>query len=204
MIKNKISQLIFGRLEELGKTKREMVAEMGYKNITKGLRRLTELIEDFKAPELFINECAKSLQIEKQKLLDVIQDEIYIENEIVKSKERQEFKPHICAMFQKEVPSPIFAGNLTYHLRFVYFEKEIIELPLDEQLIIVKEKVLEHFKKNEGGIAAFGAIIHYIYQRDYDEIEKDIILLDIKGDRMTNPDKSLRRSYGRPTGIRIR
>ena len=205
MEKNKISELIFGRLKELGKTKREMVADMGYKNQTKAYRRLSDLIEDFKAHDLFITQCAKSLQIEKEQLLGVIQEEIDIERKKEEAYERKIFKPYISSMMEHEFPTSIFTGCMMFANRFVYFEKDILSLQLDKQLKIVKKDILKHYKKNEGGIPAFGKILHYVFRRDYDEKEEDIILLTTEGNRIINPDENLKRIItAKPAGIRIR
>jgi hypothetical protein len=90
------------------------------------------------------------------------------ENDILRERERQEriqrfrerFLPHLLAISTNRIPSPIFLGAITDHLRYINFDKSFRKLRHEEQLDRVKEAIACHFLMTEGRIAGSGQILH--------------------------------------------
>ena len=205
---NPLGHLITKRISQLQISKSMLVAQIGYTNINKGMRRLNSWINGEYLPDAMEEGLAKGLQIEYtvlKKAIEATLEYYKVEKEEYEIKERKIqqaiFRPHICAICEKSVPSPIIAGNMTHARRFVNFDSSFLELSENDKLAAVKKEIISHFLKNEGCIPAFGGITHYVLRRDYDEKFENILLFDICGIRIVNPETELRRYPGRPGGL---
>jgi len=106
-------------------------------------------------------------------------------------------------MFENNVPSPIFIGTMVDHLKYVRLDKTFLPLDNSEQMVKTKKLIRQHYKQLEGKLSGFGKIIHYVLRTDFDENKEDILLFDIEGNLMIDPDKDLRRFQAIPAGITI-
>ncbi|MDP8268590.1 MAG: hypothetical protein P9L97_07685 [Candidatus Tenebribacter davisii] len=196
-----ISELITNRMKKLNLSKKEVVVRMGYSNITKGLRNLGNFLEGgFLAGDQYIR-LAKALEVDESMVVKAMIETHEQEENRKKEQERKAFKPHICAMCELGIPSPIFIGIMTHHSRFVYFEESFLDLTYSDQLMLVQKSILRHFERFDGSISGFRNIIHYVLRRFYDEDEDEILLFDIKGNIIINPAKELKRYPGQPVGL---
>jgi len=191
-------------LDKKGMTETNLLTEMGYRKMSKAQIHLNRFYQELEEPSQgFIRKVAEVLDMDMQEITAVIRQELAEKKEKMRAEERAKFKPYICAMCVQEVPQPIFAGNMTYLMRFTHFKLSLLEYGFEEQVKRVGAAIRRHYKKNGGRIPAFGAITHYVYRRNYDEKEEDILLFDNKGREIAG-DQSLRRFEGHPSGIRVR
>ncbi len=204
-------ELIKKRLKDLNIKKTKFVADaLGYKNINKGLRKFDMIIDGSPIELKNVPAISKVLEIREEELLEsMIETEIETQREFEESKqkiiikERESFKPYFYSINELSIPSPIFAGNMTHNMRFVYYYKDFMRLPLEQQLTQVKFDIIEHFTKNKGRISAFREIIRYVYRYDYDLKEQELIILSTKGEIIKDKE-GLRVDPGSPGGIYIK
>jgi hypothetical protein len=199
------------RMAEVPLTRKEIVMAMNYKNPSNGYCNLDKWIRGEDTPRHQEDKLANAIQVSRKELDEAIAEtEIAFANKRLiaeinyRNKVRETFKPYICAMCEKRVPSPIFAGTFTHSLRFIQLEKSDIQLPYYEFKALIQDKIRAHFDKNEGGIAAFGLMTHYVLRLDYDSPASELMVFDLDGNRVINYDKKIELIHGRPTGMYLK
>jgi len=204
-------ELIKQRLKDLKIKKRKLVEEgLGYRNLNKGHRKLDAILKGGVIELKHVSIISKVLQIKEEKLLESMiatEEEIQSKYEIKEreriTKERKEFVPYFYCINEKSIPSPIFIGVMTHNLRFVYYTKDFMQMPIEKQLLQVKFDIVEHFTKNKGEILAFQKILYYTYKYSYDLEEQDLILLSTTGEIITDKE-GMRTNEGKPSGIWVK
>lgn len=206
-----LSMFIKKRMAEVPLTRKEIVIALNFKNPNSGYRNFDKWIKGEDTPRHQEDKLASAIQVSRKELDEAIAEtSIAFENEKLMSqinfrnKARERFKPYICAMCEKRVPSPIFAGTFTHSLRFIQLEKSDIELPYYEFKAQIQDKIRAHFEKNKGGIAAFGFMTHYVLRLDYDSPASELMVYNVEGNRMMKYDKNIELIHGRPTGMYIK
>lgn len=204
-------ELVKLKMLELGINRNKFATQvLGYKNINKGLRKVDGILEGGDILSEDVPKIAKGLSISEEELLNAMietEQEIQMEQEKLlkekRDKERADFVPYFYTINERSVPQPIFMGNMTHNMRFVYYTKEFLDYTLDEQLNQIRFDIVEHFYKNEGQIPAFGQIQYYVYRYDYDLSSSELIVLDTSGEVKKNT-VGLRVNEGSPGGITLR
>lgn len=204
-------ELIKCRMEQLKITRKQLATEgLGYQNINKGLRKVDDILSGCVILMEDVPKIAKALSITEEELLDaMIETELEIQMEQekllkeIRDKEREEFVPYFYSINERSVPQPIFMGNMTHNMRFVYYTKEFLDYTLDEQLKQIRFDIVEHFSKKEGQIPAFGKILYYVYRYDYDLFSSELILIGTNG-HVIKDKEGLRTNEGSPGGITLK
>jgi hypothetical protein len=164
-----------------GMSKKDIVIKMGYKNVTKGLRRLQNVLNGGSKDEQFLVKLSQVLSFPVEEIIKIRSDYEYrVAKEV--------FRPHLLAVTSNHIPSPIFVGAMVAHQRFIYFEDDFLELEYIDQLARVSGHVIAHMVKQDGRIPAFGRIKYYILQRAYDEAKSDRLFFDTSGSLIDNPE----------------
>ena len=167
----------FVNIIESNKEKRkEIVNALGYKDLMKGLNKfITQvrnktLAEDrleFIAPILNLN--SNELISDYRETKEIAKKEQDLVNQITYLKQqislRDNFKPYIYIETTLKRPSSItFAALLGGGMKYIReFPERILDLSKAEQIAIVKNIILEHYKKDEGNCLFFGRVTGYIY-----------------------------------------
>ncbi|MCK5537910.1 MAG: hypothetical protein KAI79_13875 [Bacteroidales bacterium] len=193
MEKNKLEILINSRIKELGLNNSKVVAKMGYTKLDKGVRKLYNLTQYTIRHKKFISDLAKVLEIEEMEITNLI-DEHYTTLRFHEEQiQRLNFLPHICAMGERSTAGTLWIGDGLFSPRYIYFYQEDDCAGDNEKLLsIIKKKIQQHFKNNKGEIEIIGAITHYVLRKDYDEKSEDILVFNLKGDKILEPDENLR------------
>lgn len=101
-------------------------------------------------------------------------------------------QPYIYAITEKSVPSPIFVGGFTDMSKYIFLDDSLEGVSNAEQNDLIKERIIQHFKKHDGGIPGFGKIKHYLVKYSNGHSKS----FDTKGIPMTNKKKN--DTIGRP------
>jgi hypothetical protein len=108
-----IKALISDRCDELGLRPAELVRCCGYKNISKGLRRLESVTQgSFKGNDALMQELPSALNIGADVVKEAVaatRRQIYEANEAAW---RAAFRPHAVILTEKQRPEPIFIAAI--------------------------------------------------------------------------------------------
>lgn len=175
-----ISRLIKEVLSNSKERKRQVVRNLGYKNLNKGYRRLYDLLEEGICPDSSREKLPKALNIEKE-LIDqaflLTAQEKAREAELARQRreeyDRKCFVPHIWMENEDERPT----GAKFWFIVFVGIDKfKVLTLPeyinklsWTRQQTLVKERILQHQKESKGEYVIFGKVAGYIYKQTYDD-----------------------------------
>ena len=166
-----------------GNPRKELILRMGYANVAKGFRRLSQLMENGDANPLFIKSLSLALGEASrafEKALAEEQEERRIQEEIQAMEnemhERAVFQPYLHLLHERECPSPIFVIAFTGVKRWkrVLLPTGIAELAWPEQLLEVKNAIINHCRNNHR--SPFGSVTGFVYRKTFDDaFEFDIL-----------------------------
>jgi hypothetical protein len=108
-----ITTLITSRCQELGLTRAQLVKRTGYKNVSKGVRRLEELLlGELQSNKYLIQGLPAALNLPANIIACAVEEtrrQIAQEEEAAWS---ASFKPHAIILTERERPEPIFVAAL--------------------------------------------------------------------------------------------
>ncbi|MFY8159810.1 MAG: hypothetical protein ACOVNU_00640 [Candidatus Kapaibacteriota bacterium] len=198
-----LRSLIEKRILELNIRRPELAIKIGYKNTNKGLRRIDDWAENGITDYPMISKLAKALEVSELEFIDATittfkeNDELSrIAIEKQKQIEKEAFQPYIMAMHQeREIPTQIMLGGMLLPRRKILLDLSFLDLPIEDRLQIAKEKIIEHFTKNEGQTKFWGDITHYILRDKYDWNIENVTIFESNGD-IKNYTEGLRIFHG--------
>lgn len=174
-----ISRLIKESISQSKELKRELVLQLGYRNLNKGYRRLNALLEKGECPEFIKENLPKALNIDKELVAIAFQvtkkqkaKEVELARKRREEYERKHFKPHVWIEHERKYPS----GASFWFVAFIGIDKfkmialpeNINEMDWEIQESKVKERILEHHKHCSDD-AIFGRVKGYTYCQTYDD-----------------------------------
>jgi len=148
-------ELIIKKLQDKQKlSKKEIVAELGYRNISKGLNTLHKHIRAEFFEEHFIEKILTKFPELKTDIEDLISS--------IKAKAAEDliasFRPYIFVETERTRPSQIVLAALTG------LKDKIIEITLENPSIEqISETIKEHYIRTGGEVSFFGKVLSYIY-----------------------------------------
>lgn len=206
-----LSMFIKQRMAEVPLTRKEIVMAMNYINPSNGYCNFDKWIRGQDTPRHQEDKLASAIQVSRKELdAAIAETEIAFANKRLiaeidyRNNARERFRPYICAMCKNRRPTPLFAGAFTQHLRFIFLNKEDLNLPYFEFKSLIQNKIQEHYTKNDGGIAAFGFILHYVLYPDFDSPSSEYMLFDVQGNRISKPNENSELVHGVHTGLYIK
>jgi len=202
-----IQKYVLEKMKEKGIRRPEFVHRIGYSNVSKGCRRFDEFINGKDYNRKIIENIYKAFDVAKEEVDDKlratkleIQREIEEENARQADFERKSFVPYLYCHTEYKRPSSIWLcamiqADKTRNLP-LYFNS----LSRKDQNSAVKKLIEEILKRHNGQIPTFGKIICFTVRRDYDDIESERKVYDLKGDVIKKPAEEYRKiSIGRAT-----
>ncbi len=170
-LKMTIKKLVEHYLHRKEESKTDLVRQMGYRNINKGLRRLDECLATGRCTEVFLKTLARVLDTD----LCMIRSALWETRRNVEAREeasrRRHFRPHIRILHSLKVPVNItavaFAG--IHCFKVIPTDRELIRKSLWEQIEEAREIIQQHFIRSEGRCPLFGRITGYRYFYSFDE-----------------------------------
>jgi hypothetical protein len=182
-----IQVLISSRCHELGLRPVEVVRRCGYRNVSKGLRRLEDISRGcFAGTDTLIRGLPVALEVPADVVQQAVED---TKRQIFEAREatwRAAFSPHAIIMTERERPSQIFIAAIlgVSNLRRVDFDLSQGPLSFVQQAL---EGLREKLAKSNGVITTFGRATGFIINFDPDYA----VRFDLEG----KPVEALDRAY---------
>ena len=108
-----IEALVSCCCDELGLSREELIRRCGYKNISKGLRRLEQLYAaDFKGSAGLIAMLPAALDVPRDVIKQTVEDTRRFLHESREAAWRAAFRPHAIILTERERPQPLFIAAL--------------------------------------------------------------------------------------------
>ena len=165
-----ISRLLAHRATALGFSRNDLARRLGYRDIGKGHEVLGAALKTGTVPAHMRKHRANALGLDEAAIDSVMeatsqqrQDECRTR---LLAKERHHaasFQPHLRSETARTIPQPIFLVAIigTARLRHVELPPETWTVSADERTRLLKQAIRDHYRANNGHVAAFGAILSY-------------------------------------------
>ena len=106
-----IAALICSRSDELGLSAVELVRRCGYKNVSKGLRRLDQLCQgDFARATTLIENLSSALDVTAEVVKQAVEQSQQELQEADERAWRDSFRPHAIIRTERVIPQPLFVA----------------------------------------------------------------------------------------------
>lgn len=172
-----IAQLIHHELATRGWRMSTLVTAMGYKNVSRGLKRLNGCIQDGDCSNIeMISRLRNALDLPTDHFNDVIAetrrqraegDRVRAARE--EAERRAKFRPYVYVCTSERRPTFISAAAaIGPRLKYIQLDDAVISLPRPLLLSKVSEIVREHYRSNLGKCLLFGEITRYALRITYD------------------------------------
>jgi len=152
-----IEALVSSRCEELGLRPVELVRRCGYKNISKGLRRLEQLRQgDFSSSATLIRTLPSALDVPAEEVRKAVEDTQRQIHEAEEAAWRASFIPHAIILTERERPTQLFVAAFIgiERLRRVDFDLEQGPVSYIQQALDGLREKLARWKSDQ--IPTFG------------------------------------------------
>jgi len=167
---NPIHALIYSIMKEKGVTRFSLVKQLGYRNITKGLRRVDSLMPYGIGQKELLMRIAEVLGIDQEQIDKALDETKKLLRKERDASERKSFKPYIYIQYSSQRPRSITIVALVGvdQFKFIPVPWEITALPLQQQIEAVSNQVKQHYREKGGRGTMFGEITGYIYRYRFD------------------------------------
>jgi hypothetical protein len=159
-----IVTLIETRSRTLGLPPIELVRRAGYKNISKGLRRLDSLREGrLDGNAALIQALPNALQISREVVGSAVEETRRQKKEAEEAAWRAEFKPHAIISTERDIPHPIFVAGILGVTNLLRIDFNLAEAPVTfiGQALVGLNKKFSRWNSN-GIIPAFGKATGFV------------------------------------------
>ena len=173
-----ISQLIYQVFQDSGLKRSHFIQNLGYRNITGGLRSLDRWLDDGEGDSLLIERLARVYGIDDAAVrIALVETEAqhYAEHEQAcrrrEAWERQNFRQYVFVETRPGSVQSSFtvAGIVAPALKTVRLPENLITEPESTQMEYVTELVRAHFHDRTGTLTLFGEIVGYRFVGSYDD-----------------------------------
>ena len=183
-----IESLVRGRCKELGLTRKELVRCCGYKNISKGLRRLDQLYwGDFKSGAELIAMLPAALDVPDDVIKQTVEKTQRYIRETQEAAWRAAFRPHAVVLTERERPQPLFVAALIGVDVLLRIDFDLTADPTTFQKQAL-DGLRDKLARWRGCLPAFGRAIRLIVNYSPDRA----IRLDLEGNEVELFDRAYR------------
>jgi len=192
-----ISALVLRYTTRSKKEKLNIVKNLGYKNLNKGLRRLDHLIQTGQCPYSLREKLPSVLGIDPSAIQEAFEATLAQQREEEEKARRAEedferttFRPHLWVIHELENP-PVGSICGIERWKIITLHENISNLRWSDQCITIKEKIIVHQSDVSVDESIFGRVKGYVYRRNYDEsyyFSTDGILLGKYRSKINNPE----------------
>jgi len=160
-----IGKLIIEAMENANIKRAELIKEIGYMNINKGLRHLDACLRGKKLSGKFLINLARVLKIDNQTLNEAVKNTLEEIRYKQEKRERLHFKPHIYIKHSESRPRSItticFVGLSFF--KHIELPSNIHTVSDEEQIKIVQTAIRQHEDRG-----MFGEVTGHLYRKTYD------------------------------------
>lgn len=170
-----IEAFIVNRLAELGLKPKHLVQRCGYKNVSKGIRRLRELyVGGFAGAEVIIRGLPTALEVKETVVAQALEDSRRMVEAMIGAARAREnlayrasFVPHAIIVTEQSVPEPIFVAALigVHRLLIIEFDTQYGEITFPLQAKAGVAQKLADWGRNgvpAKGLPAFSRPVEFI------------------------------------------
>jgi hypothetical protein len=158
---NPLEQQLDHELKTRGMSRQELVQRMGYRNISKGLRRLNELLSGLSEYPQLLPRIEQALNLPDKRFWQAAAEL----NALLIAEERRDFKPRI-QVIPTVTPRPVFVAAMCPYLLNIEVPEQLVSLPVGEALSIVCDLYRKHRDNYPSGWPRGKG---FVYHRSYDE-----------------------------------
>lgn len=197
-----ISKIILQAIDGCKENKLRIVKNLGFKNLSKGVRRLEHLINTGQCPDSLKDMLPFALELDPVAIHQAFEDTLtqqIKEEENSRSREveyeRRSFRPHIWIKHELEYPplgSICIVGFVGIeHWKVIQLPEDIGCKPWSEQFSAVRGKIREHQLREHVDGSMFGRVLGYLYRKAFDSgflFSIDGALVEIYSPKLINPN----------------
>jgi hypothetical protein len=190
-----VNRLITERCRELGLSRSELVRRARYKNISKGLRRLDELLAgNLAKATALIKAFPEALDLPKEAVLQAVQDTLrQLEDRERRRSEAEDmayragFKPHAVILSERSIPWPMFVAAVIGVERILRIDFDPNATPLQFARLAL-QGVNRRAAEWSGVLPAYGKPIGFVVNYSPDSA----VMFDLKGVPLDSFDGAVR------------
>ena len=184
-----IEALVSDRCKELGLRPVELIQRCGYKNISKGLRRLEQLCNaNFRSSRALIHALPSALDLPEDLVTKAVEDTERQIHEAEEAAWRAQFVPHAVVLTESERPTQLFVAIFLGIERLLRVDFDLSESPatyLQQAIEGVRQRVGEW---KPGEIPTFGKPVGVIVNYSPDHA----VRFDLEGKAVAVLDRAYR------------
>jgi hypothetical protein len=137
-----LQEVVLQKIQEKELSRPQLIQAIGYKNISKGLRKLDIYLSSLQAPDdAFVKNLLRVLEIDGLTFYRSIKATLASMDRAAE----KEFKPYLVLEINFQ-PRPWFAAQAIYHQRTVQVPFDLQQLPFEEEVASVKALYEERVK----------------------------------------------------------
>ena len=209
-----ISNLILQAINGSKENKLKIVKNLNFTNLSKGLRRLDQLIYTGQCPGSMRDRLPIALGLNPEVIERAFKDTLIQQKEEEEEsrirreeQDRFSFRPHIwiCHEFEKPPLGSICIVGLIgiEHWKIIQLPDDIERKPWSKQFKLVREKIRENQQSEDVGRGIFGKVFGYLYRKAYVKgfiFSPDGDLLEIYSSKIPHLDIQVRLGKGNVLG----
>lgn len=209
-----ISKMLLQTISGSTENKLSIVKKLGFKNLSKGLRRLDHLIHTGQCPESLRDKLPFALGLNPEVIERAFNDTLIRQNKEEEDArirreehDRTSFQPHIWIRHELENPpvgSICIVGFIGIeHWEVIQLPEDIMRNPWSQQFRLVREKIKKHQQREDVGRSIFGSVLGYLYRKTYDKgflFSPDGTILEIYNSTLPHLDIQIRIGKERAPG----
>ncbi len=183
---NSFQLFVNRRLRELHLSRPRLVVGLGYRNITKGLRRLDALLAEGRPCPQIEENLHLALDASRDRILSLLEEVRKARQIRVDTAAEAASLPFLHVVTERSVPSQITLCGLLGmdRKKRVPLPKDFWELPNSAQLKIVSILIRKHMQECNGQIPFFGQIRYYTLSRKPMETTDELLVFNPTGERV--------------------
>jgi hypothetical protein len=172
-----LARVIDEQLAARGWRKGHLVAAMGYKNLSRGVKRLEACLRGEDAAPEVLRRLGAALEIAPARW-EAILRATRTEREAaaradaarIEAARRAAFRPYVYVQTSETRPQSLTAAAVIGpRLKQIALDDDTLALPPARRLVRVAELVREHYRVNLGRCLLFGVITGYLFRSGYEE-----------------------------------
>lgn len=200
-----IHKFLHETMKQKNLSKKEIAQRLGYKNISKGIRRIDEFLQE----ATFNDHIIKNLHIALDEPLSKVTEKLEEtkreiaeelkkqeeEKQRVKEEKRKNFKPFLYCVTERKKPWPIFMAAISesYLLKKVSLPDNFNELSPKQKLDAMRNAMRQHYEyihnRWSGIVPAYGKILAYTLVPTFEYNEEDLPVYTPHGELIEQPPR---------------
>jgi hypothetical protein len=173
------SHLVYRPIVESFVAKEPIIQALGYRDVERGLRRLT-LLEQGEGSDRIIKQIAAVYPAHAEELQKALTETAQLKKSLprpyrvsaeevreIEERERRRFRPFLWVHTEDGAHS-FWTAVAERQVKVLWFQDGFERMSETEKLAAVRERIREHYEKTGGKYIGFGAIQRYTYSETFD------------------------------------